>query len=519
MLSRLQSLLRVLVQFVLYPGNRLSGSLPSHLTLPHAVLDLTQAMFHMLLSAFLLLTLAEPAHAGQREDIFRQAKAATALIVAVNDANHSISLGSGFFVDAKGLLVTNAHVIEESTRLYVYVRDQEVYRAPDVAAVDPDLDLAALRIQDTWIDPLALAAENPPEGTELIAVGYPRVTDILQMGFTLHATVVPGTVSGLVQGQSRTKGRAASFIQTTGLLNFGNSGGPLVRTDSGEVVGMVVTTVPYLERAKDPSGVAIGSVTIKSGISYSIPVPVIHQWLDRNRLLSSPTPSSPWSQKPKSTSVGAEGNQSFATGHLLHILAMVLHEDSDLMNLAVRHYEAAAVLRPNAPWIARNLGLAYASLEQWDKAVQAYNKAMALAPDDAELFTDAALAWQRAGRAEEAAALYRTALRLSPNSRRTHINLGNLLWDMGQLEDATLEFRQALVVDPTSVIAAYNLGLALEGKGLRDEAIAVWESFLAKAGSPADKESTHGKMQEGVSRLKTAIPVDLARRLKSDSAK
>jgi cytochrome c-type biogenesis protein CcmH/NrfG len=90
---------------------------------------------------------------------------------------------------------------------------------------------------------------------------------------------------------------------------------------------------------------------------------------------------------------------------------------------------------------------------------------------------------------------------------------------MDRLEDATQEFRQALVVDPTSVIAAYNLGLALEAKGLREEAITVWESFLAQAGSEADKESAHGKMQEGVSRLKTAIPVDLVGRLNSDSAK
>jgi len=475
-------------------------------------------MFHVLITAFLLFALAVPARAGQREDIFRQAKAATALIVAVNDANHSISLGSGFFVDAKGLLVTNAHVIQESTRLYVYVRDQEVYRAPDVAAVDADLDLAALRVQGTWIDHLALAAENPQEGNEVIAVGYPRVTDILQMGFTLHATVMPANVSGLVQGQSRTKGRAAGFIQTTGLLNFGNSGGPLVRTDSGEVAGLVVTTVPYLERAKDRSGVAIGSVTMKSGISYSIPAPVILQWLASHHLSSRPSPLAR-TQRPVTPVAKPEANRSFATGYLLQTIAMVLHGDSDLLKLAIHHYHTAAESWPDAPCIARNLGLAYASLEQWDKAVQAYDKAMALAPDDAELFTDAALAWQRAGRAEEAAALYRTALRLSPNSRRTHINLGNLLWDMDRLEDATQEFRQALVVDPTSVIAAYNLGLALEAKGLREEAITVWESFLAQAGSAADKESAHGKMQEGVSRLKTAIPVDLVGRLNSDSAK
>ncbi|HEY6085207.1 MAG TPA: tetratricopeptide repeat protein, partial [Nitrospira sp.] len=201
-------------------------------------------------------------------------------------------------------------------------------------------------------------------------------------------------------------------------------------------------------------------------------------------------------------------NRSFVTGYLLQTIAMALHEDADLLRLAVRHYCVAAELRQDAVGIVRNLGLAYASLEQWDKAVQAYSKALALAPDDPELLTDAAAAQQRAGRAEEAAALYYAALRLSPNSSRRHIDLGILLWNMGQLEEATVEFRQALVIDPTSAVATYNLGLALESKGLRKETIAMWESFLDSPDSATEKENVRSKMREAISRLKSAIPVE-----------
>jgi len=90
---------------------------------------------------------------------------------------------------------------------------------------------------------------------------------------------------------------------------------------------------------------------------------------------------------------------------------------------------------------------------------------------------------------------------------------------MGRLEDATLEFRQALDVEPTSVIAAYNLGLALEGKGLREEAVKVWESFLTNAGPPAGTDRLHSQMREAVNWLKAATPVDLAARAKADGAK
>lgn len=366
-------------------------------------------MYQALIAAFLLLTVTESAHAGQRQDIFRHAKAATVLIVGTDEAAHSLSLGSGFFVDASGLLVTNAHVIEESSRLYVYVLDREIYAAPEVVAIDPDLDLAVLRVPSTWADLLMLAADPTPEGTDVIAVGYPRITDILQMGFALHATSIPAMVSGLVQGQSRVNGRAVDFLQTTGLLNFGNSGGPLVRMDSGEVAAMVVTTVPYLERAKDAQGVAIGSVMMKAGISYSIPAPAIRQWLAAKHLSPAPVPLGP-APLPLSDAAKPEADRAFATGYLLQTMAMVLHRDADLLKLAIRHYNVAAELRPEAPWIVRNLGLAYASLEQWDKAVQAYSKAVALAPDDPELLADAAVAQQRSGRAEEAAALSQAAL-------------------------------------------------------------------------------------------------------------
>jgi hypothetical protein len=225
----------------------------------------------------------------------------------------------------------------------------------------------------------------------------------------LHASIIPAMVSGQVQGQSRTNGRVVDFLQTAGLLNFGNSGGPLVRTDSGEVAAMVVTTVPYLERAKDSHGVAIGSVMMKSGISYSIPAPVIRQWLTANHLSPSPFPQTR-TQQPHPNMAAPEANRSFATGYLLQTIAMVLHGDADLLKLAIRHYNGAAQLRPDSPWIVRNLGLAYASLEQWDKAVQAYSKALALIPNDPELLTDAAVAQQRSGRAEEAAMLYEAAL-------------------------------------------------------------------------------------------------------------
>jgi Flp pilus assembly protein TadD len=459
-------------------------------------------MMPVLLIALLIVVLPFPAHAAKRGDIFRQAKAATALVVAVNDNTHSVSLGSGFFVNPEGLLITNAHVIEDRTRLFLYVQDQAVYAEPEVVAVDADKDLAALRIRHHGVVAVALSANIPTEGAEVIAVGYPRASDLLEVGFTLHSSIAMGVVSGVVQHRSTAKDHIASFIVVTGVMNSGNSGGPLVQTDSGEVVGMVVTAVPYQEPAKDRKGNVIGSVKLRSGLSYSIPAPVIREWLASQRLESQLKATPFDSGVLQGLGHGRQADRSFATGHLLHTMGMVLHQDSDLLSLAVSHYKAAAAVQPDMTSLYRNLGLAYGALGRWEEALQAHQKAAVQTPDDAALLTDMGLAWKKTGQWERAADSYRAALRVNPRFSLARNNLGTLLWERGRLEDAIGEYRQALEIEPTVPIVAYNLGLALEAKGKREDAVYIWESFLLKTKPEPDSEGWIIKIRNAVTRLR-----------------
>jgi len=185
-----------------------------------------------------------PARAATKAEIYGHVKAGTVLVVAIDDKTNSVSLGSGFLVNGDGLLITNAHVLEDSSRLLVYVGNQEVYSNPAIVAVDPDRDLAAIHLPLSSAPALTLAGQPSPEGNDVVAVGYPRLTDVLNMGFALHPTIVPGTMNGIIQGRSRTTYRFAPFVQVTGHINQGSSGGPLVDLTSGEVSGMVVPQVP-----------------------------------------------------------------------------------------------------------------------------------------------------------------------------------------------------------------------------------------------------------------------------------
>jgi hypothetical protein len=229
----------------------------------------------------------------------------------------------------------------------------------------------------------------------VIAIGYPRLTDVLNMGFALHPTVVPGNINGLVEGRSRLQQRFASFLQITGLINQGSSGGPLVDATSGEVTGMVVLQVPYLERARDRNGTRIGSVMIRAGIGYAIPVFTISRWLADNGLAAEGQPVS--SSPGNALELAPSAERSFATGHVIYAIAQVLPKDPDLYNLAIYHFEAAVKLQPQESSFLRHLGIAYAASGRFDDAIQVMREALGHEPGSALLAYELGLAQEAKG--------------------------------------------------------------------------------------------------------------------------
>ena len=138
------------------------------------------------------------------------------------------SLGSGVIVDAaKGLVLTNNHVIENADEVSVTLNDGRTLPA-EVVGTDPDTDVAVIRIKPERLSALPLANSDALRvGDFVVAVGNP---------FGLGQTVTSGIVSAL--GRSGLRGLGfQNFIQTDASINPGNSGGALVNL-RGELVGI-----------------------------------------------------------------------------------------------------------------------------------------------------------------------------------------------------------------------------------------------------------------------------------------
>jgi S1-C subfamily serine protease len=141
------------------------------------------------------------------------------------------ALGSGFVIDKQGHVVTNYHVVQNASEVYVNFSQDDQLEA-EVVGVDPSTDLALLKVDahQRALTPLTLGdSDGVRVGDEVVAIGNP---------FGLDRTVTSGIVSAL-QRQIRAPNNFTidKVIQTDAPINRGNSGGPLLNAQ-GDVIGV-----------------------------------------------------------------------------------------------------------------------------------------------------------------------------------------------------------------------------------------------------------------------------------------
>jgi S1-C subfamily serine protease len=206
---------------------------------------------------------SDPSAGGGRtvQDIYREEGPGVAYIQAdgVSDSSAfgqegGTATGSGFVVDDEGTILTNAHVVDGADQVTVSFEEGGESIDAEVKGVDPDTDLAVLKIdpgdvEDLTVLPLGDSSELEV-GDPVVAIGNP---------FGLQRTVTTGIVSALQREINAPSGFSISnVVQTDASINPGNSGGPLLDSQ-GRVIGI---------NSQIATGGGQGSV----GIGFAVPV-------------------------------------------------------------------------------------------------------------------------------------------------------------------------------------------------------------------------------------------------------
>ncbi len=213
-----------------------------------------------------LETTVEVSQAG-RERLYTQARLEKTTIEkcvervseAVVKVSSPAGIGSGFFLNEDGYLITNYHVIEKETKIEVTVFqkakdgfEKKKLKKVKIEAVNPFVDLALLKVEglgDTKIKYVPLGdIDSIKVGEQVFAIGNP---------LGLERTVTDGVISTINRAF-----QGLVYIQTNADINPGNSGGPLFNL-AGEVIG--VTNMGYI---------------FFGGLGFAIPIDYVKHFID-----------------------------------------------------------------------------------------------------------------------------------------------------------------------------------------------------------------------------------------------
>ncbi len=179
--------------------------------------------------------------------------------------------GSGTLIRDDGVVVTNYHVVGDARRITVAIPGHGLRRA-QVVAVDPERDLALLKVSGRDLPYLPLARRPVSAGDDVIAIGSP-------MG--LSHTVTKGIISA-----TRRIRDGVDYLQTDVSVNPGNSGGPLLNA-TGEVVGINTLIL------RESEAVAL------TGLNFAVSVPYVRELAEAHGF---PLPDPPAAGRPQAAS-------------------------------------------------------------------------------------------------------------------------------------------------------------------------------------------------------------------------
>ena len=356
--------------------------------------------------------------------------------VANFDINKNIAgIGSGFFIDDRGYLITNFHVLKGAYSAEVKMRNGDKYPVVSVVAEDESSDLIKVFV-DTGtrvISSVKISDHSPDIAERVVVVGSP---------LGLDQTVSEGIVSAI-----REMPGIGTFFQISAPISPGSSGSPVINMN-GDVVG-----------------VATFQSVIGQNLNFAVSSEAILNLVDdrEKRTVLEWT----YSRSEDKPGVAAE---------LCRIGFQFSIQGED--KKALQYYKEATEKDPSDPTTWYGLGYCYAGLDNTDEAIRAYKKAIQRTPGNALGHYNLASYYDQIGRSEEAIDSYKRVIQINPHFRKAYFNLGMLYRRLGLLNESKQTLMELTRIDPDHAPAHFFIGMASGNLGHYNEAIGAHYQVL-----------------------------------------
>lgn len=189
----------------------------------------------------------QPLEGKSLRELVKMAEPCVFLVYALNESNQVLSSGTGFFINAEGLAVSNYHVFEGAKRWAIKTRAGTTYPVASIIDFDKRMDYLTFKVSISDSPYLQLSEALPDKGEDIFVLGNPK---------GLESTVTRGVVSAF-----RDRYGENDFIQIDAAISSGSSGSPVMNM-RGEVVGIATAKLDACENCN----FAVNIQLIKGGL-------------------------------------------------------------------------------------------------------------------------------------------------------------------------------------------------------------------------------------------------------------
>lgn len=385
--------------------------------------------------------------------LVQKIKPAVVTIITYDENGDTLSQGSGFFINSKGDVITNYHVLSYANSAEIKTADGRVYSIKNIIAENFNADIIMINLANMKgrVEYLNITTNLPVQGERILVFGSP---------FGLELTVSDGIVSAI-----RDIPDFGNIIQITAPISPGSSGGPVVNM-KGEVFG--VATFQHLE-GQNLNFAVPSAMILELQLGKKQP---FSEWT--TQLIEDLYESAEWLAYTGFVYVWAAEYDSALHYFQRATLKDTLNTDAyfrmgycydELGNYyyAIESYKKAISIDSNCALTHNNLGVAYHKSGYYHKAIKACKTAIHIDPNLTEAYVTLGVTYDKLEKPYNAIDAYEHAIRIDSTFSDAYINMALTYGDLGNYDKAIKFCKETIEINPDYGKAHFVLGILYSG--------------------------------------------------------